>query len=318
MRRIASSLLLLSLVAGCTTPEEKVQRVIDTALEQCRAAEGTFADIEVIGGGTNQVLAATCDEPVGEITIVDGLRATVNVGPYTYRAGIDSQYNVWVLSQVDWEALANAQRALAGGTPRKDSRERAEERWAVAQQEYPSSTWVREQRFDNLVELRKFERNADDDRVAMGAAVDAFLAETTTWAETPEQKAAVANMRLKLVSYQKSFARALEDSFGNLGGTDEHLEATIRQAIKDGDKESAQKYQETLDKERAERPAQIERMQREIVAARKAACAQLDAIDLNALPDEAKSAVANVKGATKCTPDAFELPNPEDYIMADE
>lgn len=317
MRRVVTSLLLLLAATGCTSPEEKVQRVVEKALEQCRAADGVFADVEVIGG-TNEVLVATCDEPMGDITVVDGIRATVMVGPYSYRAGIDSQYGVWVLSQVDWEALADAQRALAGGTPRKDSRERAEDRWAAAQQEYPSSAWIREQRFDNLVELRKLERNADEDRVAMGPAVDGYLTEMVAWADTPELQGTLAKMRLKLVQYHKAFAGALEDSFGNLGSADEHFEATIRQALKDNDKETAAKYQESLDQERAERPAKIARMQQEIVAARKAACAQLDAINPAELPDEVREVAQATKNNTKCTADAFEPPNPEDFMMDEE
>lgn len=317
MKRTIATMLAVAAATGCTPNEEKVRRVIDRALEECNAGEAPFASVQVVEG-TDEVLKETCAMPVTDLKLIDDYHAAANVGPYTYLVGVDNETGVWVLTQVDWEALDDARRALAGGDPPRDARERAEPAFAKAQQELPSSAWVRQQRFENLLAIRKAERNKDDDRVRLGDAVQALLDENAKWSAENDKGALAAQLRLMVVDYQKDFAAALEDSFGNLGSSDEHLEATIRQAEMDKDTAAAEKYRATLEKERAERPAKIKRMQDEIVAARKAACAQLDAIDVNGLEGDLKVRVTNVKGGTRCTPDAFEPPDPADFIVADE
>ena len=302
---------------GCTPNEEKVRRVIDQAIKECKEGEAPFAEVAVVEG-TDEVLKETCDQPVEGLKLIDEFHASANVGPYTYTVGIDEETGVWVLSQVDWESLADARRAIAGGDPPKDARERAEPAFAKAQEEFAASTWIRRQRFDNLLAIRKLERNKDDDRVRLGEAVDKLLADNVAWAKQNKQEAFAAELRFVVVDYYRSFASALEQSFGNLGGSDEHLEATIRQAEKDGDKEQAQKYRDTLEKERAERPAKIERMQKEIVACRKAACEHLGNVDPNVLEGEAKTQATATVGAVKCTPDAFEPPDPADFMEASD
>lgn len=309
-RLFATVVVALIIATGCTPNEEKVRKVVDRALEQCKQAEGPFAEVTVVEG-TDEVLKETCAMEVKDLKLIDDYHATAMVGPYTYTVGIDNETGVWVLTQVDWENLAEARRGLAGGDPPKDARQRAEAAFAKAQQELPSSEWVRRERFENLLAIRKLERNQDTDRIRLGDAVQKLLDET---AADAQHKALAAQMRLMVVDYDKDFAAALESSFGNLGGADEHLEATIRQAEKDGDTENAKKYRETLEKERAERPAKIKRMQDEIVAARKAACDQLSKVDPNVLEGDVKKEAMAVKSGTKCTPDAFEPPDPADYI----
>lgn len=313
MKHLLTLVVLAGMAAGCTSDEEKVRRVIDTALEECKTGEAPFAEVRVVEG-TDQVLQETCTSQVTDLKLVDDYHASANVGPYTYLVGVDSTTGVWMLTQVDWEALADARRALKGGDPPRDARERAEPAFARAQEELPSSGWLRTQRFENLLELRKTERNRDDDRIRLGDGVQQMLEDTAKWAAANDRHEVLVDLRMMVVAYHKAFASALENSFGNLGGSDEHLEATIRQAEKDGEKEEARKYRETLEKERAERPAKVKRMQDEIVAARKAACDQLALIDPNVLEGDAKVQATAAKGATKCTPDAFEPPDPSDYV----
>lgn len=316
MKRSLAILVGIGVIAGCTPNEEKVQKVIDRALEECKASEGPFSEVTVVEG-KDEVLTETCAMPVTDLKLIDEYHASAMIGPYTYTVGIDNETGVWVLTQVDWEALADARRALKGEDPPKDARERAEPAFAKAQEELPSSAWIREQRFANILELRKMERNKDADRVKLGEPAQKLLDETTAWALENGKPELAFKLRMMVVEHQKRFAGSLENSFGNLGGSDEHLEATIRQAEKDGDKEQAEKYRATLEKERAERPAKIKRMQDEIVAARKAACAQLEKIDPMTLEGDAKVEATKAIGATKCTPDAFEPPDPADYIYED-
>ncbi len=317
MKRWIAPLLIAGFAVGCTSNEEKVRKVLDRALVECGAAEGPFAEVTVVEG-KDELLKEVCALGASDLNMIDEYHATALVGPYTFTVGVDNETGVWVLTQIDWESLADARRALAGGDPPKDARERAEPAFEKAQQELPTSTWIREQRFENLLAIRKLERNKDEDRVALGSAVQKLLDENARWANDTQQEAHGAALRLRVVRYQKDFAAALENSFGNLGGSDEHLEATIRQAEKDGDKEGAKKYRETLQKERSERPAKIARMQGEIVAARKAACEQISLVDPNVLDGEARAQAVAMKSGTKCTPDAFEPPDPADYMDTDE
>ena len=314
--RIMLVVLFVGLL-GCTPNEEKVRKVVDRALESCNAAEGPFADVQVVEG-TDEVLKETCSAEVKDLKLIDEYHASAMVGPYTYTVGIDNETGVWVITQIDWESLADARRALAGGSPPKDARERAEPAWAKASSELPSSAWIRKQRFENLLAIRKLERNKDDDRTGLGDAVTKLLDENVKWASENAQPGVAVELRLMLVDYFKDFASALENSFENLGSADEHLEASIRQADKDGDKETAEKYRATLAEERAARPAKIERMQNEIVAARKAACAQLEKVDPNQVEGDARTTATAAKGGTKCTPDAFEPPDPADFMIVEE
>lgn len=308
MKRLLIGLIGLGTLVGCTPDEEKVKRVVENAIQQCKEAEGDFAEVEVVGG-TDAVLKDTCDAPIGDVELKDEFHASAKVGPYVYLVGIDSETGVWVLTQVDWEALNEARRHLAGDDPPKDARERAEAALAKAQQELPESAWIRKARFENLLELRETERGKSDDPVALGDAAQGALDESIAWARENSRPEVAAELRVLVVDYYTDYASKLEMAFDNIGSGDEHLEALINQARKDGNKEDEEKYRATLEESLAGRDAEIATMTERIATSRKRACefaAQLDPAGLDgALRDQ----VVAVKENTSCSPSVQAEPN---------
>jgi len=303
MKRIYAGLLALLVAAGCTSDEEKVARVIDQALVDCKKSEDEFAKITVVGG-QDEVLKVACEKDVTDLELIDEYHASAKVGPYDWLVGVDSETGVWVLTQVDWEPIGDARRQLAEESPPKDARARAESSLATAQEALPDSAWIRRTRLDNLLDTRATDRGKSENPTELGEAAQKVLDDAITWARENNRPDIAAELRAMVVDYYKDYASKLEMAFENIGGQDEWLQNLINQAQKDGNTEDAAKYRKTLEESLAGREAEIARMNGLIADSRKNACKYLSELDPAGLEGAIRDRVIALKDATDCSPAA--------------
>jgi hypothetical protein len=303
MKRIVVVTLALGFVVGCTPDEEKVQRVIERGLKECKEAEGPFAEITVVEG-KDEMLKIACEKEISDLQLVDEYHATAKVGPYDWLIGIDSSTGVWTLTQVDWETLGEARRSIRGEDPPKDARVRAEKAFAKVQEEMPESEWIRKARIENLLAMRKVQRGKSEDPTALGDA-GPILQESINWAEQNEKPALAAELRMMVIDYYQDYASKLQMAYDNIGSSDEHLEALIHQAEKDGNKEDLEKYTKTLEEARAGRDDEYAKMDALIAGAQKKACQYLAKLSPVALEGDLATRASGMKEATDCSPEAL-------------
>lgn len=263
-------------LSGCTNPEEKMNKLITNALTACKAAEGPFYEVDVIGGSKDKILKDACDSPIEGLVIIEGLSSKATVGPYEITGGLDDELGVWVLTGVKWNDLDKAIRTT-GDDAEKGAREQGLAMWEKAQTALPDSRWIREQRFDNVLKLRAKTRGKDKNPVGLGAAQSVYE-EMAQWG-AEKDKEFEQYLYVTVVKYHRDQAEKLELSLENIGGQDEWLESLIKQARKDGNKEDEQKYQKELDDSLAGRDAQIDEVNNRISAATKHACGEVGKIN---------------------------------------
>ena len=310
MKPIVAAAFILATLTACTPDEEKITRVVEQGLADCKRAEGEFAAINVIGGA-DEVLVATCDGAITDLKILDEFHASATVGPYTWLVGVENDTGVWVLTQVDWEALEEARRHLAGDEPPKDARQRAEAALAKAQAEMPESEWVRLKRLENLLALRETERANGATPTALGDAAQSVFDESLKYAAANENPALAASLRMMVAEYYTDYASKLNAAFDNIGGQDEWLESLIEQAKKDGNKEDLANYTKTLEEALAGRDEEIATMNATIADARKRACDQIAKLDTAALEGDVRKSATALKSGTDCSPEALAAPPAE-------
>ena len=155
------ALCLLSLLLGCTPPEQHIQRVIDQTLATCRGAEGDFADIELFQGEKRPLLKQACEMPVEGLKVKDKVTATATVGPYLWKVSTHPESGIWVVSDIIWQDIDDARRILEMEKPDPNSLAHAEKKFAKLQESMPKNAWIHRERLTNALRLRKATRAID-------------------------------------------------------------------------------------------------------------------------------------------------------------
>ncbi len=270
MKRTMLGFVILScaLSLGCETPEEKARNLIERSLKDCKKMEGEFVTIK-LNVGEDRILKSTCDNPITSLKMKEGDMADVMVGPYLWSAGLHEVSGVWVVANIEWEDLDKAIR-MTKDDAKIESRTKGIPMWESVQKTLPTSPWIREQRFDNVLALRKKTRGKSKNPTELGPA-KAVFDELVNWAKKDHPDLA-AQTQLKVVNYFKDQGDKLEMALEGIGSQDGHFEASIRQAEKDGDKKTIEKYTKKLEESRAGRDAEIALVNQRISIVRKHAC----------------------------------------------
>lgn len=262
-------ILTSTFLFACTeAPEVKARNLMTRSLEECKKMEGEFITM-TLNVGDDRVLKSTCESPITELTMKEGDMADVKVGPYVWSMGLHEVSGVWVLANIEWENLEKAIR-MTKGEAKTDSRKKGVLMWEDVQKELPTSSWIREQRFDNLLTLRKQTRGKSENPTELGSVTPAF-AELVGWAKKNDPDLAAAT-QLKVVNYFKDQGDKLEMALEGIGSQDGHFESSIRQAKKDKDTKTFEKYTKKLAESRAGRDAEIALVNKRITTVRKHAC----------------------------------------------
>lgn len=297
-------LLGLLFAVGCTSDQEKANRVINAGIKKCKDQKTTFATIELFDGTKEAVLREACDLPLGKVTIKDKIHASAKQGPYTWRSGISSEGEVWVLTGAGWPTLAKAKRIVENREATPDDLALAEKHLADIQKAVPTSPWVRQNRMKNLLKLRAVERRKSKTPLLdIGKPAQDYLNELVKWAADKHGDVA-AEARLDVVRYYKKYQRILQSNIETLesGDGDAYLETTIKEAEKNKDKASVEKYTKELEERRKKRPALIKQSQARLKTLKDNMCKELTQLSTNNVKDEKLSKkITAIKGSTKCS-----------------
>lgn len=289
--------IVVLFAAACTPPEEKVNKLITTAMTKCQAAEGYFYEVEVVGG-KDKVLRDVCALPIENLEIIEEYSAKATVGPYHVNAGIDSATGVWMLSGMSWQPLDKARKTTMDDAE-IGARQKGLAYWDEVQKALPDSRYIREQRWKNGLELRRKTRGKDKNPLGLGTA-KAMFDEMVKWGKEKDPEFAEL-VKVDVVEYHKNQSEKLEMSLENIGSQDGHLEALVRQARKEGNSEDAEKYQKELDDSIAGRDAKIERIETRSAEAMKNACAAVKNIDTSKIKDaDLKKRANGVRTGLSC------------------
>lgn len=293
---------LLSVLSACTPDEEKIAKVFQAGIDECKKSDKDFADVEMFNKNKETVLRAACDEPLGKVTIQDSLYGSAQMGPYQWLAGIDKASGTWVLTGVVWDDLSQAKRLVELKDSELEDLERAETSLAAAQEKLPNSAWIRLNRLKNHLNIQAFKRRKEKDPVpTIGDQSKAYLDTLLAWAKEQNQPEAAAHARLAVIDYLRRYKSITQDGIDSLGSGDDHLERVIAQAKLEKDKDTEQKYTETLEKERAERPIRQGKLEERLKAIQALLCAEAAALSSTDLKDEAlKERVTTTKSGMQC------------------
>ena len=305
MKRLAFPMVLVLLVAsGCTSNEEKIRKVMDKQLVECRAAEGPFFDVKLFDDETSEILKAACEEEPTDIKQTDEFHGVGKTGPYDWLLTTDKETGVWILTSVTWEPMEDARSALAGKEPSVEQREEAEEALLKVQEVYPDHPWVRMTRVENALALREETRKKDKENPLGLGDAKAIYEENLKWAREND-KGAAAQMQLAKVRFYQDHKAKIQTAIDSLGGQDEWLEAAIRDMRKQGDDEGAAEYEADLEKRREERPAQRAELYERLGKLFDATCGAVSALNPADIEDaDLKELAEATKSGIDCSPEA--------------
>jgi len=292
-----------TVVTGCKSPKQKATEVIEGALETCREADDDFHRVELMAGSdSTEVLAETCHEQMGEVQVEKGHSADVEVGPYTWRAGIDETNGIWVLKGVSWETLDQARNRLSRQDPGENEIERALDLLTKAQETYPKSGWIRLERLDALLRLRKKTRSLkSEDGYKLGDRVSTHLEETIDWAQSDGDRSTEVRARLQVIDFLRSFTRQIQDAKSALGSQDEYYEKSVQVAKEKGNEKEAEKYKKELEELREKRPDKRNLYDKLVKKARIEMCGHLSHLKTDGIEDgELKDRATSTKDRIDC------------------
>lgn len=288
-------------LVGCTSPEDKVKKIIDTQLEACKTVEEPFAEV-MIEGGTASILSDACRMPLEGPTLVDEFHARANTGPYFWILGLDKEFSVWVLREVTYDPVTVAKREMEAKNATAESLAKADSLFAEAEKAMPDNAWIRQARVENALRLRGMVRGKDTESPAGLGDAQAVVDNNIEWASS--RPAEAAQIQLKVLKHLGDYYRRLEDSAQNLGSRDDWYTASIELAKKEGDDKTFREYTEELAKQIAERPAErqtlVDRMGQVFdLRCKYITQMKVDGIEDTELRDQVQSTLSNAK----CTPE---------------
>lgn len=306
--RIHSHALLifaaLTLAVGCTPPEELVKKMLSKHLEECRAADGDFAEVETFDGSTETVLKVACTKELTELSIEDGIKGTAKTGPYIWHVATNPDSGVWVLSGIEWRDMTDARRILDEDDPEANTLRAGLENMEAIQKALPESTWVRKNHMRMLLDLRKKTRVKDDakgDITGLGPRAQTYYEETLAWANEHDHAELATELRLMVVDYLRSYKNFLDMALESQGSMDDHLRNSIELAEKEGNKGEAEKYRAELEKVLEERTAETKMIEGRKVSLTKRICTEVAKLSPQGIEEDVlKERVVAIKGSVTC------------------
>ncbi len=296
-----TGILSLALVMGCSSMEDRIENVIQHELEQCKLSSETFYEASVAGGGDNEILAELCHLEPSEVEMDTDWRGRIRTGPAVWTAEENQDTATVQLTRVAWDRLDRAMsRASSDDVERL---EEAEEHFQQAQEQYGDSAFVRQQRLENLLNIRAEKMSHDDDESLVGEAAEAYLAEVVSWAEDRDDREAVAQARMAVVSHIRDYLRSQERAVDRMESTDrdDRLRAAAEAAEDDGDTEAAEEYMDELERREEERPERIEQLEARIERATREICEYTEILNVDGIDDDTlRSQVTSAMGDYDC------------------
>lgn len=289
------------LSAGCTPPQEKVQKVVNATVELCKKGQPPFVEIDLMAKDRKaSVLREACDQAAGEVAFLDEFTATASVGPYKLNIALEEESHVWMLRSMEWDVMERVRSARKDKEKTAASLEATDKDLSALIQAVPESAWPRLERLDNALELRKKQRKVDEEP-GVGPLVEQVLGETVAWSKEGERAEVGAKAQLKVLDSLKKYHSDTEGELGALGSSDDVLIKSIDLAKKEKNKEDQANYEQELAERLAKRPAVEARLKTRLDALSKHLCTYVPQLNASLLKDEKERAGAQeLVGSIKC------------------
>ena len=304
------SLALLVIAAGCTPPEKQVRRVLDQTLTTCQAAPGDFAEIELFSGEKIQVLKQACAMPVENFKVEDKITGTAQTGPYQWKISTHPDSGIWVLSDITWQDINDARRILEMEKPDSNSLAHAEKKFAQIEKLMPENSWVRRERLNNALRLRKATRAKDhnDDAVELtgiGSTAQSAYDSVLEFAREKNMPELEAQARLAVLEYHQAYEEFLANTLEGSGEQDEWVQAAIDLAVKEKKKEEEAKYRKELAERQETRQVREVEFKARKEKVHQLLCKELGELKSDGIKDQdLVASIHNMKSNIQCTPAA--------------
>lgn len=294
----------VALAAGCADQKAKAQKLIQDKVAECRQAEpdGVWYEVELFDDATEKVLWETCREEITDFEMTSEFGARAKTGPTVWTVGVDEELGVWVPIDAGWETLDSAMGAIGEDDPSEESLRYAEEQLAKAQQEYPSSAWLRLRRLENLLDLRaKTRKSSADDASKLGETAEAYYTETLEWAEANDKLDAKVEAQYLVADHLRDYIAHLDLAMESFGAMDDHLLKSIEEAEKQGESDEADKYRKELEERTAKREAEKAMLEERQRQTKEHLCMRLAELSPAGVGDQTlQKKVVAIKETTNC------------------
>ncbi|QDG52748.1 hypothetical protein FIV42_18975 [Persicimonas caeni] len=253
---LAAGMTVSAFGTGCTSEKEKAMNAITKAVEECRKAEpeGRFYKVELFDDKADEILHVACSEEVDKFEMTSDVSAHAFTGPVRWGVRVDKETGLWTLYGAEWSNLQRARSALKDGDPSEESLGYAAEHFAKAQEEMPSSAWLRLRRLESVLDLRMKTRKADTPNpVSIGEDAQKVYKETMAWAKESDDLDTQVEAQYLVVNHLNKYLGRIDMVLSADGSSDEWLIKAAEQAEKDGNAEKAAEYRKEVEETRKKR-----------------------------------------------------------------
>lgn len=247
---LAAGLTMSAFGTGCTSDKEKAMAAITKAVETCRKAEpeGRFYEVELFDDKADEILHVACAEELDKFEMTSEVSAHAFTGPVRWGVRVDKETGLWTLYGAEWSNLQRARSALKDGDPSEESLAYAAEHFGKAQEEIPSSAWLRMRRLEALLDLRMKTRKKDTPNpVSIGEEAKKAYDETMAWAKENDDLDTQVEAQYLVVDHLNRYLGRVDMVLSADGSSDEWLMKAAEQAEKDGDAKKAEEYRKELE-----------------------------------------------------------------------
>ncbi len=253
---LAVAFVVSALGTGCTSEKEKAMNAITKAVEECRKAEpeGRFYKVKLFDDKADEILHVACKEEIGKFEMTSDVSAHAFTGPVRWGVRVDKETGLWTLYGAEWSNLQRARSALKDGDPSEESLGYAAEHFAKAQEEMPSSAWLRLRRLEAALDLRMKTRKADSPNpVSIGENAQKVYDETMAWAKENDDLDTEVEAQYLVVNHLNKYLGRIDMVLSSDGSSDEWLIKAAEQAEKDGETEKAEEYRKEVEEAQKKR-----------------------------------------------------------------
>lgn len=295
-------LFVLVGTSGCKSDEDKVRDVVQRAVDQCLEGKDTFVEITLFDRSKTSLLREGCEEPMGEVTMVNKIQAKVSTGPIEWMAEVGGAGSAWVLAKASWENVDRARLFRRESDATVDEYQRAEDALAAAQEQLPRNSWIRVERLKNLLDLRvKTLVAGDPEPTHIGDAARTYYKETLAWAEEANKPEVAAEARVMVIEHLRRYRNRQLSALDAIGSQDAWLEKSISEALKEGNKDEAEKMRVELEERQANAVNDRVVVQERIDQSLANICAEMEGLSLTGVADsDLRERISGVLESVQC------------------
>lgn len=250
------ALMTCALGTGCTSEKEKAKNAITEAVEQCRKAktDGPFYEVPLFDDKKDEILQVVCSNDIDKFEMTSEYSAIAFTGPVRWGVRVSEESGVWTLYSAEWKDLQRAKNALKEDDPSEESLQYAAAHFGTAQEQVPSSAWLKLRRLETLLELRMKHRKKDTPNpVSIGEPAQEQYDRVIEWAKKNDDLDTQVEAQYLVVDHMRDYLDRIDMVLSSDGSSDEWLIKAAEQAEKEGHADKAAEYRKELDEAQQKR-----------------------------------------------------------------